>query len=133
MGTCANRHSRMNKSSHQRKSMRSRAALIGHTSFGEAGKRAASPEDFPGKQQALPVALEESREGWAYGESLHMCKGWVAFTLNDKCCKFVSAAGSHDFNICYISSVGCMGVRDASFSLCNWSNCKHHLNFCIEK
>lgn len=53
----------MNKSSHQRKSVERRAASIGHMSFREAWKRAASPEDFPGEWQALPVAPEGNREG----------------------------------------------------------------------
>lgn len=70
----------MSKSSHQRKSMGCRAALIGCVSFGEAGKRADSPEDFPGEQQALPIALEGRREAEPVGKAYPCVK---AFTLND--------------------------------------------------
>lgn len=53
----------MNKSSHQRKSVERGAASIGRVSFGAAWKRAASPEDFPGEWQTLPVTPKGSREG----------------------------------------------------------------------
>ena len=37
------------------------------------------------------------------------------------------------FNTHYITSVGCVGARDAPLSHCDWSDSKKHLSFCTEK